>query len=153
MRVQLKGLNKATCKLASGERVTYYYAWRGGPKLPGVPGSPEFMTAYNEAVASKVRPQSGVLFSVLAGYQASGDFKSLAPRRRTDYIRHIREIEREFGDLPLDALKSDRVRAEFLEWARSPRRSFRAAGGLCADSARSCVLMGSRAKARRCEPM
>jgi len=116
MRVRLKGLNKATCTLASGERVTYYYAWRGGPKLPGAPGSPEFMTAYNEAIASKVKPQSGVLFAVLAGYQASGEFRKLKERTRSDYIRHIKEIEREFGDLPLDALKSDRVRAEFLEW-------------------------------------
>jgi hypothetical protein len=41
MRVKLKGV--ATKLLASGEKVTYYYAWRGGTQLGGQPDSPEFV--------------------------------------------------------------------------------------------------------------
>ena len=37
MRVNLKGIASATKVLASGEKVTYYYAWRGGPRFDGLP--------------------------------------------------------------------------------------------------------------------
>jgi hypothetical protein len=40
MRVRLKGLNSITKKLADGSRRTYYYAWKGGPRLEGKLGSP-----------------------------------------------------------------------------------------------------------------
>ena len=70
MRLRLKGLNYATKKLATGERKTYWYAWRGGPLLPGRPGSPEFIAAYNEAIARKVKTSPGVLLSIIQGYQA-----------------------------------------------------------------------------------
>jgi hypothetical protein len=38
VKVDLKGIAKVRAK---GR--TYYYAWRGGPRLYGEPGSPEFM--------------------------------------------------------------------------------------------------------------
>jgi hypothetical protein len=53
MRVRLKGLNKSVKRLADGRRVTYWYAWRGGPLLRGEPGTPEFVASYNEAIAKK----------------------------------------------------------------------------------------------------
>src|SRR6266700_8027673 len=68
-RIRLKGLNSATKVLADGRRVTYWYAWRGGPQLRGEPGTPEFVASYNEAVARKVVPPRGQLVSVLQGYQ------------------------------------------------------------------------------------
>ena len=37
VKVDLKGIAKVTSK---GR--TYYYAWRGGPRLRGEPGTPEF---------------------------------------------------------------------------------------------------------------
>jgi len=49
MRVDLSGIASATKKLASGEKVTYYYAWRGGPRLKGELGSPEFVSSYEQA--------------------------------------------------------------------------------------------------------
>jgi hypothetical protein len=41
VRVDIKGLFKITAK----GRV-YWYAWRGGPRLSGEPGSPEFHASY-----------------------------------------------------------------------------------------------------------
>jgi integrase len=43
MRVKLKGIASATATLSNGERANYFYAWRGGPRLVGEPGSPEFL--------------------------------------------------------------------------------------------------------------
>jgi integrase len=116
MRVHLKGLNHSTKRLADGRRVTYWYAWRNGPLLPGEPGSPEFMAAYNEAVAAKVAPRAGVLQSILQRYQDASEFTDLAERTRRDYAGLIRLIEAKFGDFPLAALSDRRTRGIFLEW-------------------------------------
>ena len=53
VRVDLKGLVKVVAK---GR--TYYYAWRGGPRLRGEPGSPEFVASYNEAIADHRAPDA-----------------------------------------------------------------------------------------------
>jgi integrase len=116
MRLRLKGINFATKKLAGGVRKTYWYAWRGGPLLPGEPGSPEFIAAYNEAIARKVAPPSGVLLSIIQGYQTSEDFKLLAQSTRRSYVAHIKRIETEFADFPLAAMTDKRTRGIFLGW-------------------------------------
>jgi integrase len=126
MRVRLKGLNSITKTLADGSERTYYYAWKGGPSLRGEPGTPEFIHSYNEAIARKVVTPQGVLLSVLQGYQTSGEFLGRAERTQADYIKHIRAIEREFGDFPLSALTDRRTRGIFMAWrdklANSSRR-------------------------------
>jgi integrase len=116
VRVRLKGLASVTKKLATGERRTYFYAWRGGPRLDGEPGSPRFIASYNAAIATKIAPPAGVLQGVLTKYQSSSAFTGLTPRGRADYTQHIVRIEKEFGDLPLTALADKRTRNVFLEW-------------------------------------
>ncbi len=39
-------------RLASGELRTHFYAWRGGPPLPGPEGSAEFERSYQAAIAT-----------------------------------------------------------------------------------------------------
>ena len=116
MRVRLKGINSITKKLADGTRRTYWNAWKGGPPLRGEPGTPEFVHSYNEAIARKVVPPQGTMLSPLRAYQASGEFDGLAPRTRADYIKHIRVIEKDFGDFPLAALTDRRTRGTFMAW-------------------------------------
>jgi integrase len=116
MRVRLKGLNHATYRQADGRKVTYWYAWKGGPRLPGQPGDPEFIAAYNEAVARKLAPPPGVLLSILQGYQHSEEFRRLAPRTREDYAGQIALIEKRFGTFPLSGLTDPRSRGIFLAW-------------------------------------
>jgi hypothetical protein len=48
MRVQLKGVLHVRKKLADGEVRDYWYAWRGGPRLEGHPGAPEFIASTTE---------------------------------------------------------------------------------------------------------
>ena len=116
MRVQLKGINSRRKRLADGREVTYYYAWKGGPRLHGKPGSPEFVASYNEAAASRRRTSPGTLQSILNAFQDSGEWDRLADRTRSDYVKKIRLIETEFGTFPLAALKDRRTRNEFLTW-------------------------------------
>jgi integrase len=127
MRVHLKGINRAKVKLANGERVTYYYAWRGGPRLVGEPGSPEFIASYYAAIQSRREPDRSTFHSVIVGYKASQDFLGLSPRSQSDYLKQIKKIEAKFADVPIAALDDARVTREFIEWrdsmASSPRQA------------------------------
>jgi hypothetical protein len=116
MRVRLRGINSKRKRLADGSFKTYYYAWKGGPPLRGEPGTPEFIASYNEAVAKKIAPPRGILLGVLRAYQASADFRDLAPRSRSDYIGKIKLIEKAFGDFPLSAMSDKRTRGIFKAW-------------------------------------
>jgi len=129
MRVRLKGINSYTAKLTDGTIKTYWYAWKGGPRLQGEPGTPEFIASYNEAAAQKIRPPTGLLLSLLQAYQVSEDFRQLARRTREDYKRIIqKEIEPEYCDFPLSALNERRTRGIFMEWRdRLPLKSRRQA--------------------------
>jgi integrase len=116
MRVRLKGINSVRKRLAGGTTKTFWYAWKGGPPLRGEPGSPEFHASYNEAVATKVAPARGTLFSILQQYQGSEDFRGLAGSTRRSYVALIKRIENAFGDFPLAALTDRRTRGVFMAW-------------------------------------
>jgi integrase len=116
MRVNLKGVNRVTKRLADGRSETYYYAWKGGPRLRGKPGSAEFHASYNEAAATRKAPPEGVMLSVLKGFQQSQDFLGLADRTRADYLAKIKLIEKKFGDFPLAGLTDRRTRGVFMAW-------------------------------------
>lgn len=126
MRVRLKGLNSVQRRLADGTILTYWYAWKGGPRLPGAPGSPEFLAAFHAAAAQKIHTPEGELLSVLNAFQSSADWQDLADRTQHDYVRLIRIIEAAFGDFPISALSDRRTRSVFLDWrdkrARASRR-------------------------------
>ena len=117
MRVRLKGVNSRRKCLADGSFRTYYWAWKGGPPLRGEPGTREFIASYNEAVAQKVAPRTGVLLALLFRFQDSAEFQfGISPRTRRDYIKQIKRIERAFGDFPIKALDDPRATSIFLEW-------------------------------------
>lgn len=125
MRVRLKGINTVRVTLANGEKHTYYYAWKGGPRLEGAPGSPEFVASYQEAHKTS-RPSTGQLGDLIDAYQDSEAFRKLRPRSAEDYRRYLAIISKEFADFPLKGLSEPEARGEFMDWRdevarRSPR--------------------------------
>jgi integrase len=116
MRINAKGLHWSVATLADGTKKTYWYAWRGGPRLIGEYGSPEFIASYTAACATKVPTPEGRLLALTQAYQQSQDFLALRDRTRADYIKQIVKIERKFGDAPLKALSDPRTRGIFLDW-------------------------------------
>lgn len=116
MRVRLKGINRSVKRLADGTVKTFWYAWRGGPRLQAEPGTPEFVASYNAAVATKVAPPRGTLGSIILDYQRSKAFTDLSDRTRSDYAKHVAIIERRFGDFPVAALEDPRTRGVFRAW-------------------------------------
>lgn len=127
MRINLKGVHTVKTRLADGARKTYHYAWRGGPRLTGAPGSAEFIASYHEAHRNQTHPSPDLFRSIIADYKASADFTGLRERTRADYLKHIKRIEDKFGEMPIAALEDPRVTQSFLKWrdgmANSPRQA------------------------------
>jgi len=121
----LPGLATATKRLADGTRRTYYYAWRGGPLLPGQPGTPDFLPAYTRAHETRKKPASDTMLSLIAAFKASSEFTKKAERTKKDYMQFLKLIEDEFGDMPLSLVEKPRARGRFKKWrdgmARTPR--------------------------------
>jgi len=80
VKVDLKGIAKVTAK---GH--TYYYAWRGGPRLRGDPGSPEFMASYNEAIEDRRTPDKSRFRFVVTDYKRALSTKKLAESTRAQW--------------------------------------------------------------------
>src|SRR5262249_41975603 len=78
--VNLKGIKKVTAK----GRV-YYYAWCGGPRLSGKPGSPEFVASYNQAIGEERAPDPARFRALIVAYKASAEFKKLADSTKKNW--------------------------------------------------------------------
>ena len=152
MRVRLRGINSYTARLADGTTKTYWYAWKGGPRLHGEPGTPEFIASYNEAAAQKIKsPTDGCCLSCRAIRQATISASSLSAHARTMPALLRKEIEPEFSDFPLSALTDKRTRGIFMDWRdRLALKSRRQADYAWTVLARRSVLVkGSRPHFRK----
>lgn len=127
MRVMLKGIHRVPRKLADGTTTIYYYAWRGGPRLRGQPGSPEFIESYHEAYKSRKTASDGTLHQLMTEFRGSSEYKSLSDSSKRAYQTYLNLIDAEFGDLPIDALSAPEIRGDFKAWrdgmADTPRKA------------------------------
>jgi integrase len=121
MKVELRGVATATAK---GR--TYYYAWRGGPRLRGEPGSPEFHASYNEAIESRRTPEPGRFKSLVVLYRASNDYRKLADTTRKNWSPWLDRIADYFGELRIAQFdRPEKIRPVIRrwrnQWADTPR--------------------------------
>jgi integrase len=121
VKVELRGIHKPTTK---GR--TYYYAWRGGPRLRGEPGSPEFMVSYNEAIESHRTPDSGRFRSLVVLYRASPDYAKLAESTRQQWAPWLDRVGTYFGELRIAQFERPEkirpiIRRWRNQWADKPR--------------------------------
>lgn len=119
--VRLKGLEKSTKRLRDGGTVTYWYAWRGGPRLPGTPGSPEFMAAYNAAVADRKTPKDETLAGLVGRFRASPEWAAFADTTKANWAvwpdRICADVDaKDIGGLTFRLLDDRRVKADILDW-------------------------------------
>jgi len=130
MEVALKGLHKVSRRLADGSARIHYYAWRGGPRIEAEPETPAFVAEFERLTAGRDAPPilQDHFQAIINDYQRSPAFKALKPETVKGYIRCIRAIETAFGDMPIRALHSPKVRRVFLDWrdaygAKHPRQA------------------------------
>lgn len=127
--VRLKGVHV----VKAGGRA-YHYAWRGGPRLGGSPGSPEYVASFNAAHAARKAPITGTFREIIIQYRASPAFKRLGKHTDRAYRKHLDTIEEKWGTLPIVALDDPKVRRKFIAWrdsmAETPRTADMAIGVL-----------------------
>jgi integrase len=121
VRINLKGIAKVTAK---GR--TYWYAWRGGPRLRGEPGSAEFIASYNEAIESLRTPAPGQFKSLIVLYRASPDYARLADSTRKHWSPWLDRIADYFGELRIAQFdRPEKIRPVIRrwrnQWADKPR--------------------------------
>lgn len=127
VRVMLKGVHVNRKTLASGKRVEYHYAWRGGPRLHGKPGSPEYMECYHAAISARTRPHTDTLAGLVESYRSSPEYDDLRASTRREYDRICKRIVADLGTMPTIALEAKGVRAVLKDWratmADRPRKA------------------------------
>jgi hypothetical protein len=110
---------------ADGRRVAYWYAWKGGPRLPGKPGEPEFLAAYAAAVAARKAAHAAARHPgrprrPLPGGPRIHPLGRRHPRGWARWLDRIgldrAEHDTDIGGLPIGALDDRRVRKELLAW-------------------------------------
>jgi integrase len=115
VRYPLKGVFKVT---ANGH--TYWYAWRGpplGPRLSGLPGSPEFHASYVEAHAALHTPDPGRFRSLVVAYRASSDYQTLSASTRQVWAPWLDRIDAHFGDLRIVQFeRTVKIRPIIIRW-------------------------------------
>lgn len=112
VEVELKHIHTVTAK---GK--TYHYAWRGGPRLRGEPGSIEFLKSYNEAIEQRRIPDASKFSAVITLYRASPDYLALAESTRRNWAPWLDRIADHFGGLPIAAFdRPDRIKPSIRRW-------------------------------------
>lgn len=127
MRVKLTGIHTTYKTLASGEKRKYYYAWKNGPRIDAVPGTPEFLALYNAAVAGKTTKPGDTMRGLIDYFKDSDEYKSKGADTRRAYDGYLKLIEQKFGTMPLGAVEDKRARGEFKTWrgtfSATPRKA------------------------------
>ena len=121
VKVDLKGIAKVKAK---GR--TYYYAWRGGPRLRGQPGSPEFIASYNAAIEDRRAPDTSRFKSLVVHFKASDDYDALAHSTKKNWAPWLDRIAKHFGDLRIAQFdRPEKIRPVIRrwrnQWADKPR--------------------------------
>jgi integrase len=119
--VELKGLHRVRAK---GH--TYYYAWRGGPRLEGEPGTAEFQASWNEAIAARRTPDASRFRGVVVLYKASSAWLDLADSTRRNWAPWLDRISDHFGELSIAQFaRPEKIRPVIRKWragfAATPR--------------------------------
>lgn len=119
MKTRLIGVHKVNKTLVDGSVATYYYAWRGGPRITSKPGTNAFTVEFARLMrgrAELVSSSKNSLGDLIAQYTASGDFQSLKPNTKRGNERSLGLLKAEFANLPISAIEARGSRKLFLAW-------------------------------------
>jgi integrase len=113
-------------------KVDHYFRRRRQPlvRLPGLPGSPEFMAAYNEALGSPVaqvsvepgaaRTKPGTIAALITRHIASGAFQIARGSTQAQYMRILNMLRDQFGDLAIGKLERAHIKLMLEAKAATP---------------------------------
>lgn len=104
---------------------TYYYAWRGGPRIEAEFGSPEFHAAWQDA-HHPLRDADRSRFGTWVGlYETSDEFKELAMSTKHQWTPWFPKIKAHFGNLSVRQFDRPTIRVDIKrwrdQWKKTPR--------------------------------
>lgn len=112
VKIDIKGVHKLNVK---GR--TYYYAWRGGPRLQGEPGSPEFFRNYHEAIENRRTPDRDRFRSLVTLYKGSDECAKLADSTKKNWAPWLDRIADYFGKLRIAQFdRPEKIRPVIRKW-------------------------------------
>ena len=128
MRVDLKGVHRVTKRLARGGLRTYYYAWRGGPRIQAdLRDQDAFIAEFQRHKLFRAPPEhKRVLSDLIRSYVSSADYTGLSAKTKEGYDKALSRIQGKFGTMPIAALEEKGARSVIRKWrddvlAVSPR--------------------------------
>jgi hypothetical protein len=120
MRMRLKGSTALTVK-------TYWYAWKGGPRIDAEPGTPDFVRLYSEAIAAKPKKGAETFSSLIDYFKDQSEYTCLGDKSKRAYDQYLALIEAKFGAMPVGAIEDRRARGDFKAFrntfASTPRKA------------------------------
>jgi len=116
MRIRASGINVVRVRLASGEIKSYYYHRATGTRLPGLPGSPEFLASFAAAEQSKRQHDAGTLSGLIRDFERTKQWRRLADSTKKEYRRVFKFWDGEYGTCPYRALEDKAFRADIIKW-------------------------------------
>lgn len=117
MKVNLVGIHRVNKKLASGRTETYYYAWRGGPRMVSEPETLDFTAEFVRLTRDREdAPFQGCLAEIVRAYLKSPAYLGLKDSTKEGYDIAIKNIEGMFFDMPAVKISAPGSRLMFLQW-------------------------------------
>jgi integrase len=117
-------------KRDGGAKARHYFRRRGHKRvpLPGLPGSTEFMAAYQTALAGQPtlapaganRIKAGSIAALVVAYFASPAFLSLKPTTQRTYRLILERFRSEHGDKPVALVTRQHINAMLAQRVRTP---------------------------------
>lgn len=122
MLVKLKGVHTVKRRVADGSTRTYYYAWRGGPRMKSKPNTEAF--AVELARLKEMAAPTDTLDTLIANFKGPAnapnpDWLALAETTRIDHEFAFRLILQRWPSLPLRLTQAKGMKAHIRDWHRS----------------------------------
>lgn len=116
MTKAVRGVHVVRRKLADGTTVEYHYAWRGGPRIEGKPGSAGYLHSLASHRLDRRASPGGTMAKLIKEYKASAEFARLRASTKANYERYLALVEAKFGERTLAELEGVAFRPEVLAW-------------------------------------
>ena len=112
-------------------KVRHYFRRKGckTAALPGLPGSVEFMAAYQAALGEPAKPlgpsrlKPGSISALIVDYYASADFQILRPSTQRGYKANLEPFRDTYGHLGVASMTAEHIRLVLDKHAATPAQA------------------------------
>ncbi|MGV8834217.1 MAG: tyrosine-type recombinase/integrase [Devosia sp.] len=118
MQIDLGGIHRVRKRLARGDIKTYYYAWRGGPRINvDIRDQKAFAAEFHRLTCFQAPERDASTIShIISLYCAAADYTGLSKKTKEGYDTALVRIKAKFGTMPIEALEEKGARSIIRQW-------------------------------------